>query len=111
SLASRSLIVVLSDLHDPDAVPALKRMSQVHDCVVLQLEDPSESGLAGSGFFRASEAETGREFVTHGRKRWLDPEKSAGELKRCGVDSLRIRTDRPFAHALRHLFRSRGWIL
>jgi uncharacterized protein (DUF58 family) len=111
SLAQRSLIVVLSDLHDRDALPALKRMSQVHDCVVLQLEDPSETGLRGSGFFRASEAETGREFVTHGRKRWLDPAAASRELKRCGIDSLRIRTDRPFAHSLRHLFRSRGWIL
>jgi len=111
SLTQRCLIIVLSDLHDPDALPALKRMAHVHDCVVLQLEDPAETGLRGSGFFRAREAETGREFVTHGRKRWLDPHKIANDLKRAGIDSLRIRTDRPFAHSLRHLFRSRGWIL
>jgi uncharacterized protein (DUF58 family) len=109
SLGQRSLLVVLSDLHDPDALRALKRVSQLHDCVALQLEDPSESGLRGSGFFRAREAETGREFVTHGRRKWLDPSRAEAELKRCGIDHLRIRTDKPFAHSLRHLFRSRGW--
>jgi hypothetical protein len=111
SLGSRALVIVLSDLHEPEALPALKRMAQIHDCVVLRLEDPSETGLRGSGFFRAREAETGREFVTHGRRKWLDPEKATRELERCGIDSLRIRVDQPFAHSLRHLFRSRGWIL
>jgi uncharacterized protein (DUF58 family) len=110
TLGQRTLIVVLSDLHDQDAVTALKRMSQLHDCVVLQLEDPAETGLRGSGFFRASEAETGREFVTHGRRRWHDPVVQAAELKRCGVDHLHVRTDKPFVPALRQLFRGRGWV-
>jgi uncharacterized protein (DUF58 family) len=110
SLAQRSLIIVLSDLHDAEALPALKRLAQLHDCVVLELEDPAERGVRGSGLFRAREAETGREFVTHGRKRWLDRAKVAEELKRRGVDHLVIRTDRPFEHSLRHLFRNRGWI-
>jgi uncharacterized protein (DUF58 family) len=110
SLPQRSLIVVLSDLHDEDALPALKRLAQLHDCVVLQLTDPAEHSLRGSGWFRAREAETGREFITHGRKRWVDPDRAERELERRGIDHLRIRTDRPFAHSLRHLFRNRGWI-
>jgi uncharacterized protein (DUF58 family) len=109
SLAQRSLIVVLSDLHDPDALAALRRLAHVHDCVVLLLEDPAEGGTPGSGFFRAREAETGREFVGHGRMRWIDSAATARELKRTGIDHLHIRTDRPFAHALRQLFRARGW--
>jgi uncharacterized protein (DUF58 family) len=110
SLAQRSLFIVLSDLHDPDALQALKRLSQLHDCVVLQLQDPAESGWRGSGFFRAREAETGREFVTHGRRAWVAPELAAAELKRCGLDHLLLRTDQAFAHRLRQLFRARGWI-
>jgi uncharacterized protein (DUF58 family) len=110
TLGQRTLIVVLSDLHDDEAITALKRMSQLHDCVVLQLEDPAETGLRGSGFFRASEAETGREFVTHGRRRWHDPAAMARELKRCGVDHLHVRTDKPFVPSLRELFRGRGWV-
>ena len=110
SLGQRSLFIVLSDLHDPEALQSLKRLSQLHDCVVLQLEDPAERGWRGSGFFRAREAETGREFVTHGRSAWVDPGLVAAELKRCGIDHLRIRIDEPYAHRLRQLFRSRGWI-
>jgi uncharacterized protein (DUF58 family) len=110
TLAQRSLLVALSDLHDEAALPALKRLAQLHDCVVLQFQDPAEAGLRGGGFFRAREAETGREFTTHGRRRWIDAGQAAREFKRAGVDHLLIRTDRPFEHELRRLFRSRGWI-
>jgi uncharacterized protein (DUF58 family) len=110
SLQQRSLIVVLSDLHDRDALPALRRMSQLHDVVVLRHEDPAEKGVRGGGFFRAREAETGREFTTRGRKGWLDRDTTVKSLKKAGIDHLEIRTDRPFAHSLRHLFRNRGWL-
>jgi uncharacterized protein (DUF58 family) len=107
-LGQRSLVIVLSDLHDPNAPAALRRLVQVHDVVVLRLEDPAETGLRGSGFFRASEAETGREFVAHGRMGWTDPAEAVRDIERAGIDVLRIRTDRPFEAALRHLFRGRG---
>src|SRR5947209_5842706 len=35
TLTSRALIVALTDLHDPSALPALKLLAQQHDCVVL----------------------------------------------------------------------------
>jgi uncharacterized protein (DUF58 family) len=108
SLGQRSLVLVLSDLHDLSALPALKRMAQLHDVVVLQIQDPCESGFAGGGFLRAREAETGREFLTRSARRWLDPKGPERELRRAGIDSLVIRTDRPYAHALRQLFRARG---
>jgi uncharacterized protein (DUF58 family) len=109
-LRHRVVIVVLSDLHDADALPALKLLAQLHDVVVLKLMDPAEETLRGSGFFRAIEAETGREFVSHGRRRQTDHARVVGELKRCGIDHLVIHTERPFASALRDLFRARGWI-
>jgi uncharacterized protein (DUF58 family) len=107
SLTERALVIVLSDLHDPQALPALKRLAQIHDCAVLQFQDPAELQLRGSGFFRAQEAETGRAFVTHGRQQWLDQEQIDVELKRGGIDHLRIRTDEPFVVKLRHFFKSR----
>jgi hypothetical protein len=107
TLTSRALVVALSDLHDPGAVPALKLLAQRHDCVVLQLQDPAEAGLPGAGFLRAGEAETGRVFVARGRRPWTDPAATAQELKRAGVDHLLVRTDQPFAGKLRNFFRSR----
>jgi len=108
SLNSRALIIVLSDLHDQTALPALKRAAQQHDVVVVQLRDPAEDSLHGSGFIRAREAETGRHFVTRGSQNWLNPQQTETELKRGGIDHLTLRTDQPFVHLLRHFFGSRG---
>ncbi len=107
TLTSRAVAIVLSDLHDPSALPALKLLAQRHDCAVLQFRDPAERGLRGGGFLRAREAETGRTFVTPGRRRWVE-EDVAAELTRAGIDYLLIDTDRPFVAVLRHFFRSRN---
>ena len=107
SLNHRALVIVLSDLHDPQAIPSLKQLAQQHDCVVLQFRDPAEDSLRGSGFLRAREAETGRAFVTHGRRRWLDQQAVDHELKRGGIDHLVIETDKKFVQKLRHFFQSR----
>lgn len=103
----RCLFVVLSDLHDPDAIPAIKLMAHDHDCVILHLEDPAEHGRTGGGIFRAVEAETGRAFVAHGFSRWFG-EDQAHALSRAGVDYLNLRTDRPILPRLRHFMKSRG---
>lgn len=107
SLEHRALIIVLSDLHDERAVAALVLLAQVHECVVLQLKDPAEVELRGAGFMRAQEAETGREFVSHGRRTWLDQAAIEQDLRRGGIDHLLIRTDEPFAHRVRGFFGSR----
>lgn len=107
SLKHRALIVVLSDLHDTGAVESLKLLAQVHEVVVLQLQDPAEVDVRGAGFMRAQEAESGKAFVTHGRRTWLDQEATEQELRRGGIDQLLIRTDEPFAHRVRSFFGSR----
>jgi uncharacterized protein (DUF58 family) len=107
SLVTRSLVIVLSDMHDPGGVAALKRLSQEHECVVLHLEDPAERGVPGVGFFRGREAETGRSFVTRGSKPWTDRAAIQHELRRGGIDTLHVPIDQPFTHTLRHFFRSR----
>lgn len=108
TLNSRALFIVLSDLHDDRSLTALKRMGQQHDCVVLQLQDPAELELRGAGFLRAQEAETGRAFVTHGRKLHVNQLQVEEELRRGGVDHLVLRTDNPVTHHLRSFFKSRG---
>ncbi len=107
TIESRSLVIVLSDLHDPEALPALKLMAQEHDCVVLQLQDPAESGRLHGGIFRAEEAETGRAFVAHSWSRWFEEDAIQRELKRGGIDHLVLRTDKHFLPKLRGFLRRR----
>ncbi|MEM7309205.1 MAG: DUF58 domain-containing protein [Planctomycetota bacterium] len=108
SLTTRVLVVVISDLHDPDGVEAIAQLGQRHDCAVIQLRDPAELDLRGAGLMRAREAETGREFWTHGRREHLDQESVERRLRRAGVDHLVLRTDRKYVHQVRHFFASRG---
>jgi uncharacterized protein (DUF58 family) len=108
SLLNRSLLIVLSDLHQPDALGPMKRLAQQHDVVAIQLTDPAEMTLPGSGFVRGREAETGRTITTRGRKTAIDQETLRAELRRGRVDHLVLRTDQPYAWKLRHFFKSRG---
>ena len=109
SLKSASLVIVLSDLHDPEALGTLKLLAQRHDVAVVQLEDPAEQLLPGSGLVRVREAETGREFTVRGsRGGWIDQCEAETQLKRGGIDHVLVRTDEPFSQLLRHFFRSRG---
>jgi len=103
----RSLIVVISDLHDPNALDALTPLAAKHDCIVLQLVDPAEPGNVRAGLLRASEAESGRSFITTGRSRWVNDEAIAQELKRNAIDHLRLQTDQPFIPHLRAFLRRR----
>ncbi len=108
SLAHRTLVVVLSDLHDAESLPILRRLGQRHECVVLQFRDPAERSLRGAGLLRSREAETGRAVVAHGRTRWLDQTRIDDELRRGAIDHLVIDTDAPFVPRLLHFFKSRG---
>lgn len=106
-LENRSLVIVISDLHDSGVANALKLMAQSHDTIVLQLQDPAELGRLRGGIFRASEAETGNRFVGHGRSRWLDQEAIVQDLRQAGVDHLLLRVDEPFLPKLRGFLRRR----
>jgi uncharacterized protein (DUF58 family) len=108
TLASRSIVVIISDMHEPGAVHSAALLAQEHEVVVIQLQDPAELMLAGGGFVRAAEAESGRDFVARSRKPMVDQGLIERELRRGGVDHLLIRTDRPYLHRMRHFFRARG---
>jgi uncharacterized protein (DUF58 family) len=107
SLKNRCLVFVISDLHDIGAIAALKLLSQEHDTIVLQLQDPAERGAVGGGIFRGEEAETRERFVAHGGSKWFDHEASGRELSRGGKDHLLLPTDKPFLPGLQHFLKSR----
>lgn len=107
-LLNRSLIIVLSDLHQPESIAPLKRLGQQHDVVALQFVDPAERRIRGAGFVRAREAETGKPLTTRGSRLGAEQEALRQELKRGRVDHLEILTNEPIAYRLRHFFKSRG---
>jgi uncharacterized protein (DUF58 family) len=108
TLRERAILFVLSDLHDDEGLPALRLLAQKHEVVVLQLRDPAERGVEGAGFLRASEAESGKSFVTRSGKAWVDGEAMGRNLRRAGVDHLLIDIDEPFEAHLRHFLQSRN---
>ncbi|MFT6177730.1 MAG: hypothetical protein ACJAQT_000036 [Akkermansiaceae bacterium] len=108
SLKRRTTVIVLSDLHDPDVFAALQVLGQEHDCLVLHLQDPAELNIKGAGLFRGSEAESGRKFVGHGRRAFVDSSGWKSELTRFGIDYLSLRTDQPILGRLRHFLNRRG---
>jgi uncharacterized protein (DUF58 family) len=108
SLRTRTLLIAISDMHDSDAVHAMKLAAQEHDCIVIHLQDPAECGVRGSGFFRGREAESGRSFVGHGRKSWDISTALRHKLTRYGIDYLNLRTDEKIQSKLRFFMRMRG---
>ena len=106
-LTNRAMLIVLSDLRQPEAATRLKRLAQEHDCVVLQLTDPAERGRLRAGIFRGEEAETGEAFVGHGWSRWFRDDDTATELRRGGIDHLELPMNEPFLHRLRGFLRKR----
>jgi uncharacterized protein (DUF58 family) len=107
TLKRRSALLVLSDLHDPDAVAALRLVAQEHECLVLHFRDPAETGVRGAGLFRGREAETGRSFFATGLRRWLHDRDVKTQLTRHGIDYLLLETQRPILAPLRAFLQAR----
>ncbi len=108
SLTQRSLLIVLSDFHDPEAIPTLRLVSARHDTICLVLRDPAEDKLTGAGLFRAREVESGRQLLTHGKNLLSTTETLTTQLKKSSLDHFVIRLGTPFLGGLRHFLRSRG---
>ncbi|MBK7405171.1 MAG: DUF58 domain-containing protein [Phycisphaerales bacterium] len=106
-----SLVFVISDLHSPDAETSIKRLGQRHDCVVLQLRDPSEGRRLRGGFLRASEAETGVAFVAGSGTIVRGVGHNPVQFSASGVDHVVLSTNGPILAPLRRIIsvHARGW--
>jgi len=105
-----SLLIVISDLQDPEMLPAMRHAAQKHDCVAIHLMDPAERGGLRAGFFRGQEAESGATFVAGGRTQWKREDTVATDLARSGVSYLRLQTNEMFLAPLRHFLSYRAGI-
>jgi uncharacterized protein (DUF58 family) len=108
--ARASVVVAITDMHCPEALPALGQAAQRHDCVVIHVVDPAESGPLRAGFVRGREAETGRAFTASPSTALGRPEDVHAAVLRCGADCLQLATDRPFVPALRGFLATRGML-
>ena len=106
-LTCRCLVLVMSDLHDPEAVTAIKRLAVMHDCVVIQPQDPAELSVAGAGIMRLAESETGEDFTASGRGGWKTTEPPGRALAQAGIDHLLLPIDRPFIPVVRRFLSER----
>lgn len=103
-----SMIIAISDWHEPEAMNAMKRAAQQHDCIALQLSDPAEVQQPRAGFYRAQESESGQVFFAAPRLRKRGLVEQYLRLKAGGVDHLSLQTDKPFIAPLRHFISTRG---
>ncbi len=106
-LTCRCLVIVISDLYDPDAVSAIKRLAVLHDCVVIQPQDPAELSLHGAGIMRLAESETGSEFTASSRGGWQHEESPGRTLAQAGIDYLLLPSERPFIPVVRRFLKER----
>lgn len=104
-----SLVVVLSDLHEPDAVEAMARMAPQHEVIALHLIDPAEHGLSRRAFVEASEAETGRAFLAARGRAWSNAVRVREQLLAHRIDTATLHLDQPIVPVVRQFFSSRGW--
>ncbi len=104
---STSMVVVLSDFHDPLAIDAMSRCAVQHDTLALHLTDPAEASPIRAGFMPAREAETGVAFLARSGTVWTRNESIRAAFLRNGCDYLRIEPHRPFLAPLRAFLSSR----
>ncbi len=107
ALKAKSVVVVLSDMHEPAAFPALELLAASHEVITLWLEDPSEAAPPKRGIFRAREAETGQPFVLTRRTRLTAHDRIRNSLVDGGIEFLHLPIDQLVLPRVRHFLRHR----
>jgi uncharacterized protein (DUF58 family) len=114
----RAIVFILSDFQDTGFVRPLTVLAQRHDVIAVQVEDPLEEELRGSGLVELLDPETGRrEWCDLGDTRVrqsfsrLRKERQArleSMLRGAGVDHIRIETGADYVAPIRSFFLTRA---
>jgi uncharacterized protein (DUF58 family) len=107
SMKTHSLVILLTDLHEPAAFPALELVAASHEVLVFWLEDPAENDPPPSGFFRGREAETDKRFFLGKRTRLSNHERIRNALVDGGIEFLHLPIGEPVLPKVRHFLRHR----
>jgi uncharacterized protein (DUF58 family) len=117
-LRHRAIVVVVSDFRADGWEDPLARLAEHNDLVAITIDDPRELQLPDAGWVDFSDAETGLRLLldtSHPATRTrllVATERLAQErarrLHQAGVDRVSLRTDVPYALALRRAFHARA---
>lgn len=118
-LKRKSIVFLLSDFLDAGYEKALKRTALKHDLIPVVLQDPRELELPGiNAWLELEDPETGgrraynagsaqfRTALSAQRRSWSETMERA--FRGASVESVGIRTDRPYADPLIRFFRGRS---
>jgi uncharacterized protein (DUF58 family) len=113
----RSVVFLVSDFLSEGWERALKVTAQRHDLVPVVVSDPVELAMPEIGLVAFEDLETGEvmEFDTSGwnvlsYRRQLEEDAAARDaaLRRLNVETVEVRTDRPYVDALVAFFKARA---
>ena len=123
-IKKRSIVFAISDFEEnrpglqPSFEDALKVAGKKHDTIAIRIQDERESHLVPMGLVRVVDAETGKMMWVDTssisvRNRFAENAKRKEEalqrvFAKCGVDTVRIFTDRSYVQPLMALFKRRG---
>ena len=115
----RAVVFLVSDfLGRGDCEKMLRATARHHDMVCVTVSDPAEHELPDVGLVELEDPETGELALvdtSSARTRRLFAERAAAEreeldrfLKKTGIDTLSLRTDRAYIDEVRALFKRRA---
>lgn len=108
---------VISEILNQTPLNALKQANRRHDVVAVHIADPFEIELPNIGLLRLKDAETGQVIdvnTSDPRRRRAFAERQIRTMRELNrlfisskIDSIRLRTDQPYAAALGRFFETR----
>lgn len=117
AIKKRCTSFILSDFVNCEVEQALKIAANKHDVVALQVLDAGDTKMPNIGLVALRDPETGKETIidTSNKKNqenylywWKIQQKNSAELlKKVGVDSAQLFTDKDYVKALTELFHKR----
>jgi uncharacterized protein (DUF58 family) len=113
----KAVVFLVSDFQDRNYEKQLRVVARRHDLIACTVSDPREAALPDVGLVELQDPESGDLFLVDTSSRRVRAEfaeQAAAEraallttLRRCGIDTLDISTERPYLDDVRRLFKRR----